>query len=113
MDIRDIRLNSNSNSNDGRSNGMNVDIRSNNDIRNGVGVGGDMRNGDMRSGDGRSNMGGVGGNGVGVGGNGVGGGGGGGMMMITDDDEAWKRPTPYSERRRAGKHTRRVIVKNT
>ena len=27
------------------------------------------------------------------------------------DDEAWKRPMPYAERRRAGKHTRRVIVR--
>ncbi|KIY48574.1 hypothetical protein FISHEDRAFT_58860 [Fistulina hepatica ATCC 64428] len=26
-------------------------------------------------------------------------------------DEAWRRPTPHGERRRAGKHTRRVIVK--
>ncbi|KAF7420915.1 hypothetical protein PC9H_011434 [Pleurotus ostreatus] len=29
-----------------------------------------------------------------------------------DPDEAWRRPMPYAERRRAGKHTRRVIVKN-
>ncbi|KAJ3778432.1 hypothetical protein FB446DRAFT_699153 [Lentinula raphanica] len=29
-----------------------------------------------------------------------------------DSDEAWRRPTPYAERRRAGKHTRRVVVKN-
>jgi len=29
-----------------------------------------------------------------------------------DDDEAWRRPMPYAERRRAGKHTRRVIVRN-
>ncbi|KAF8214700.1 hypothetical protein K438DRAFT_1541803, partial [Mycena galopus ATCC 62051] len=29
----------------------------------------------------------------------------------TDDpDEAWRRPMPYNERRRAGKHTRRVVV---
>lgn len=28
-----------------------------------------------------------------------------------DDDEAWRRPMPYAERRRAGKHTRRVIVR--
>lgn len=27
------------------------------------------------------------------------------------DDESWKRPMPYAERRRAGKHTRRVIVR--
>ncbi|KAF8154225.1 hypothetical protein B0H34DRAFT_677063 [Crassisporium funariophilum] len=27
------------------------------------------------------------------------------------DDEAWRRPMPYAERRRAGKHTRRVIVR--
>ncbi|KAJ7726824.1 hypothetical protein DFH07DRAFT_945968 [Mycena maculata] len=28
----------------------------------------------------------------------------------TDDpDEAWRRPMPYNERRRAGKHTRRVV----
>ncbi|KAG8215192.1 hypothetical protein J3R82DRAFT_8725 [Butyriboletus roseoflavus] len=29
-----------------------------------------------------------------------------------DTDEAWRRPTPYADRRRAGKHTRRVIVRN-
>ncbi|KIJ61198.1 hypothetical protein HYDPIDRAFT_116179 [Hydnomerulius pinastri MD-312] len=29
-----------------------------------------------------------------------------------DADEAWRRPTPYADRRRAGKHTRRVIVRN-
>ena len=28
------------------------------------------------------------------------------------DDEAWRRPMPYAERRRAGKHTRRVIVRS-
>jgi hypothetical protein len=28
-----------------------------------------------------------------------------------DHDEAWRRPMPYAERRRAGKHTRRVIVR--
>ncbi|KAF9239450.1 hypothetical protein BU15DRAFT_46624 [Melanogaster broomeanus] len=28
-----------------------------------------------------------------------------------DADEAWRRPTPYADRRRAGKHTRRVIVR--
>jgi hypothetical protein len=27
-------------------------------------------------------------------------------------DEAWRRPMPYAERRRAGKHTRRVIVRS-
>ncbi|PPR05428.1 hypothetical protein CVT26_011306 [Gymnopilus dilepis] len=27
------------------------------------------------------------------------------------DDESWRRPMPYAERRRAGKHTRRVIVR--
>ncbi|KAJ7161135.1 hypothetical protein C8R46DRAFT_1164672 [Mycena filopes] len=27
-----------------------------------------------------------------------------------DPDEAWRRPMPYNERRRAGKHTRRVVV---
>ncbi|KAF8900118.1 hypothetical protein CPB84DRAFT_1779339 [Gymnopilus junonius] len=27
------------------------------------------------------------------------------------DDEAWRRPMPHGERRRAGKHTRRVIVR--
>jgi len=27
------------------------------------------------------------------------------------DDDAWRRPMPYAERRRAGKHTRRVIVR--
>lgn len=29
-----------------------------------------------------------------------------------DSDESWRQPMPYGERRRAGKHTRRVIVKN-
>ncbi|KAF9228144.1 hypothetical protein BS17DRAFT_773145 [Gyrodon lividus] len=29
-----------------------------------------------------------------------------------DADEAWRRPTPYADRRRAGKHTKRVIVRN-
>lgn len=31
--------------------------------------------------------------------------------IAADDfpDEAWKRPTPYAERRRAGKHTKRVL----
>ncbi|KDR78297.1 hypothetical protein GALMADRAFT_224670 [Galerina marginata CBS 339.88] len=28
-----------------------------------------------------------------------------------DPDESWRRPMPYAERRRAGKHTRRVIVR--
>ncbi|GLB44480.1 hypothetical protein LshimejAT787_1701070 [Lyophyllum shimeji] len=28
-----------------------------------------------------------------------------------DPDEAWRRPMPYNERRRAGKHTRRIIVR--
>ncbi|KAF5366763.1 hypothetical protein D9758_006505 [Tetrapyrgos nigripes] len=31
---------------------------------------------------------------------------------IRDDDESWRRPMPFAERRRAGKHTRRVIVRN-
>ena len=30
---------------------------------------------------------------------------------FSEEDEAWRRPMPHSERRRAGKHTRRVIVK--
>ncbi|EGO20128.1 hypothetical protein SERLADRAFT_477439 [Serpula lacrymans var. lacrymans S7.9] len=29
-----------------------------------------------------------------------------------ESDEAWRRPMPYADRRRAGKHTRRVIVRN-
>lgn len=29
-----------------------------------------------------------------------------------DPDDAWRRPIPYAERRRAGKHTKRVIVRN-
>ena len=29
-----------------------------------------------------------------------------------DEDESWKKPMPYAERRRAGKHTRRVVVRN-
>lgn len=29
-----------------------------------------------------------------------------------DPDEAWRRPMPYAERRRAGKHTKRVIVRS-
>ena len=28
-----------------------------------------------------------------------------------DPDDAWKRPTPHSQRRRAGKHTKRIVVK--
>ncbi|KAF8498137.1 hypothetical protein F5888DRAFT_223581 [Russula emetica] len=28
-----------------------------------------------------------------------------------DDDQSWRRPTPHGERRRSGKHTRRVVVK--
>ncbi|KAI0339121.1 hypothetical protein BDW22DRAFT_1400772 [Trametopsis cervina] len=28
-----------------------------------------------------------------------------------DPDEAWRRPMPHSQRRRAGKHTKRVVVK--
>jgi hypothetical protein len=27
----------------------------------------------------------------------------------SDDDEAWRRPMPYNERRRAGKHTKRIV----
>ena len=27
------------------------------------------------------------------------------------DDESWRKPIPYAERRRAGKHTKRVIVR--
>jgi hypothetical protein len=30
---------------------------------------------------------------------------------VDDPDEAWRRPMPYAERRRAGKHTKRVIVR--
>lgn len=41
------------------------------------------------------------------GGGGVGGAAGAGAGTGAD----WHRPTPYAERRRAGKHTRRVIVK--
>ncbi|RPD63339.1 hypothetical protein L227DRAFT_584490 [Lentinus tigrinus ALCF2SS1-6] len=33
------------------------------------------------------------------------------MVVEDDDDDAWRRPTPHNARRRAGKHTRRVIVK--
>ncbi|KAH9920844.1 uncharacterized protein BXZ73DRAFT_80047 [Epithele typhae] len=38
--------------------------------------------------------------------------GGGAESMVVDDedDEAWKRPIPHHARRRAGKHTRRVIA---
>lgn len=28
-----------------------------------------------------------------------------------EDDESWRRPTPYNERRRAGKHTKRMVVR--
>ncbi|KAI0043412.1 hypothetical protein FA95DRAFT_1479409, partial [Auriscalpium vulgare] len=28
-----------------------------------------------------------------------------------DGDEAWRRPMPHAERRRAGKHTKRMVVK--
>lgn len=40
-------------------------------------------------------------------------GGGSEAMVVEDDDDdnAWRRPTPHNARRRAGKHTRRVIVK--
>ncbi|KAI0673140.1 hypothetical protein C8Q78DRAFT_990435 [Trametes maxima] len=39
------------------------------------------------------------------------GGGAGDAMVVEDDEEAWRHPTPHNARRRAGKHTRRVIVK--
>ncbi|KAI0742896.1 hypothetical protein C8Q80DRAFT_1273482 [Daedaleopsis nitida] len=43
---------------------------------------------------------------------GPGGGSGSEAMVVEDDeDDAWRRPTPHNARRRAGKHTRRVIVK--
>lgn len=29
-----------------------------------------------------------------------------------EDDQSWRRPTPHGERRRAGKHTRRVVVRS-
>ncbi|KAG1733938.1 hypothetical protein EDD22DRAFT_810083 [Suillus occidentalis] len=29
-----------------------------------------------------------------------------------DSDDAWRRPTPYADRRRAGKHTKRIVVRN-
>lgn len=32
-------------------------------------------------------------------------------MQHDNPDEAWRRPMPYAERRRAGKHTKRVIVR--
>ncbi|KAJ6492820.1 hypothetical protein C8R47DRAFT_422829 [Mycena vitilis] len=35
-----------------------------------------------------------------------------GAVDRDDPDEAWRRPMPYNERRRAGKHTRRVVVRN-
>ncbi|KAF7369735.1 hypothetical protein MVEN_00305100 [Mycena venus] len=38
--------------------------------------------------------------------------GGGDEFRADDPDEAWRRPMPYNERRRAGKHTRRVVVRN-
>ncbi|KAJ7868527.1 hypothetical protein B0H14DRAFT_310306 [Mycena olivaceomarginata] len=38
--------------------------------------------------------------------------GGGDEFRPDDPDEAWRRPMPYNERRRAGKHTRRVVVRN-
>ncbi|KAI0830291.1 hypothetical protein BC628DRAFT_1357265 [Trametes gibbosa] len=40
-----------------------------------------------------------------------GGGGAGDAMVVEEDDESWRLPTPHNARRRAGKHTRRVIVK--
>ncbi|KAJ6465693.1 hypothetical protein C8R45DRAFT_1022053 [Mycena sanguinolenta] len=46
------------------------------------------------------------------GGGGGGGGGGGDDFRPDDPDEAWRRPMPYNERRRAGKHTRRVVVRS-
>lgn len=33
-------------------------------------------------------------------------------MQQDSPDEAWRRPMPYAERRRAGKHTKRVIVRS-
>jgi hypothetical protein len=30
---------------------------------------------------------------------------------LEDPDEAWRRPIPHNQRRRAGKHTKRVVVK--
>lgn len=30
---------------------------------------------------------------------------------LRDDDESWRRPIPHNQRRRAGKHTKRVVVK--
>ncbi|KAJ7573972.1 hypothetical protein C8J56DRAFT_980389 [Mycena floridula] len=35
-----------------------------------------------------------------------------GDELREDSDEAWRTPMPYAERRRAGKHTRRVVVRN-
>ncbi|VDB92194.1 unnamed protein product, partial [Peniophora sp. CBMAI 1063] len=32
-----------------------------------------------------------------------------GHAQDDDDDESWRRPTPYNERRRAGKHTKRTV----
>ena len=34
------------------------------------------------------------------------------LLPDDDPDDAWRRPMPYAERRRAGKHTKRVIVRN-
>ncbi|KAI0092349.1 hypothetical protein BDY19DRAFT_929694 [Irpex rosettiformis] len=31
--------------------------------------------------------------------------------LHNDPDEAWRRPMPHNQRRRAGKHTKRVVVK--
>ncbi|TRM63133.1 hypothetical protein BD626DRAFT_495603 [Schizophyllum amplum] len=33
-------------------------------------------------------------------------------IVLEDPDESWRRPVPCSERRRAGKHTKRVVVKH-
>ncbi|KAL1741377.1 hypothetical protein HDZ31DRAFT_84860 [Schizophyllum fasciatum] len=33
-------------------------------------------------------------------------------IVLEDSDESWRRPIPCSERRRAGKHTKRVVVKH-
>ena len=32
--------------------------------------------------------------------------------IVLEEDESWRRPIPCSERRRAGKHTKRVVVKH-
>jgi hypothetical protein len=34
-----------------------------------------------------------------------------GRLTQDNPDEAWRRPMPYAERRRAGKHTKRVIIR--